>query len=59
MYGIYASITLQSSKSKKYATEIQLLRMQISNAKQQRDSFQQHLSEIRDYYKEYTNDIKL
>ena len=59
MRGIYASLTLLASKSKKYAKEISSLKHQISEVEKHRQSLKEYLNEIRDRYKEYTADIKL
>ena len=59
MRGIYASISLEALKSKKYASEIASLKQQINEVEKHRKSLKEYLSEIRDRYKEYTEDIKL
>lgn len=59
MRGIYASLTLQASKRNKYAKEITSLRQQIGELEKHRQSLKEHLNEIRERYKEYTDDIKL
>ena len=59
MRGIYANVSIQSQKRKKYATEIELLNQQIREVEKHRWSLQQHLCEIQEHFKEYTEEMKL
>lgn len=59
MRGIYASITLQTSKRTKYAEEISSLEKQIRELENSKRILKDHLMEIVDHFKEYTDDITL
>ena len=59
MRGLYASVTLKASRRKKYETDITQLNLRIREVEKHMQSLNRHLDEIRDRYKEYTDDIKL
>ena len=59
MRGIYASVSLQASKRKKYKREIESLKQKIDQVEKHQHSLKEHLSEIKEHYKEYTQEMKL
>ena len=59
MRGVYASLSIETFKSHKYEREIAVLRQQIDRAEKHKRALSQHLNEIRERFREYTEDIKL
>ena len=58
MRGIYASLSLQTSKRRKYEKEIDSLRRDISTVERDRECLKQQLDHIQNHYKEHIEDIK-
>lgn len=59
MRGIYASLSLEATKRKKYESEISSLKQQTKQAEDHKGSLLHHLTEIKDRFKDYIDDIDL
>lgn len=59
MRGVYASLTLYTSRRNKYKKEIASLKQQSCEVQARLRFVQQDLKEVEEEYKEYTEDIKL
>ena len=59
MRGVYASISLETYKRRKYEHEVVSLRQRIDQAEKHLQSLNQHLNEIKERYREYADDITL
>ena len=59
MRGVYASISLETYKRRKYEHEVVSLRQRIDQAEKHLQSLSQHLNEIKERYREYADDITL
>ncbi len=57
--GLYASVTLWTTKQKKYAHDIELLRQQVADKNKTAAVLEERLREYKDRQQEYSKDIQL